>query len=97
MEEALFRIAQEALTNVAKYARAGKVTVTLDETCDELAALDWRPTRLQEANVTPERRKADAFIEAMDVLCDRSVAQRGNPVVERIDACVEIAGKRCCR
>jgi signal transduction histidine kinase len=32
LEEALFRIAQEALTNVAKYARAGKVVVTLDTT-----------------------------------------------------------------
>ena len=31
-EETLFRIAQEALTNVAKYARAGKVVVTLDTT-----------------------------------------------------------------
>lgn len=31
-EETLFRIAQEALGNVAKYARAGKVTVTLDTT-----------------------------------------------------------------
>jgi signal transduction histidine kinase len=29
-EETLFRIAQEALGNVAKYARPGKVTVTLD-------------------------------------------------------------------
>lgn len=29
-EETLFRIAQEALGNVAKYARAGKVTITLD-------------------------------------------------------------------
>lgn len=29
-EETLFRIAQEALGNVAKYARAGKVTVTVD-------------------------------------------------------------------
>lgn len=29
-EETLFRIAQEALGNVAKYARAGKVTVTID-------------------------------------------------------------------
>jgi signal transduction histidine kinase len=29
-EETLFRIAQEALGNVARYARAGKVTVTLD-------------------------------------------------------------------
>jgi signal transduction histidine kinase len=28
-EEALFRIAQEALANAAKYARAGKITVTL--------------------------------------------------------------------
>ena len=31
-EEALFRIAQEALANAAKYARAGNVTVTLDTT-----------------------------------------------------------------
>ena len=31
-EETLFRIAQEALGNVAKYARAGKVTVTLNTT-----------------------------------------------------------------
>ena len=30
MEEALFRIAQEALANVAKYARARKATVTLE-------------------------------------------------------------------
>jgi signal transduction histidine kinase len=35
VEEALFRITQEALTNVAKYARAGKVTVTLGTTPDE--------------------------------------------------------------
>jgi signal transduction histidine kinase len=34
VEESLFRIAQEALTNVAKYARAGKVTVTLATTSD---------------------------------------------------------------
>jgi signal transduction histidine kinase len=33
-EETLFRIAQEALTNVAKYARAGKVTVTLHTTTE---------------------------------------------------------------
>jgi signal transduction histidine kinase len=33
-EETLFRITQEALGNVAKYARAGKVTVTLDTTAD---------------------------------------------------------------
>jgi signal transduction histidine kinase len=33
-EETLFRIAQEALTNAAKYARAGTVTVTLDTTPD---------------------------------------------------------------
>jgi len=32
VEESLFRIAQEALTNVAKYARAGKVLVTFDTT-----------------------------------------------------------------
>ena len=32
MEEALFRIAQEALANVAKYARAQKATVTLEVT-----------------------------------------------------------------
>jgi signal transduction histidine kinase len=35
VEEALFRIAQEALTNVAKYAQAGKVVVTLDTKPDE--------------------------------------------------------------
>jgi len=33
-EETLFRIAQEALGNVAKYAGAGKVTVTLETTAD---------------------------------------------------------------
>src|SRR5207237_3304164 len=32
VEEALFRIAQEALANVAKYARAQKATVTLEVT-----------------------------------------------------------------
>ena len=34
VEESLFRIAQEALTNVAKYARAGKVAMTLATTSD---------------------------------------------------------------
>ena len=34
VEEALFRITQEALTNVAKYAGAGKVRVTLGTTSD---------------------------------------------------------------
>ena len=34
VEEAFFRIAQEALTNVAKDAQAGKVTVTFDTTSD---------------------------------------------------------------
>jgi signal transduction histidine kinase len=34
VEESLFRIAQEALTNVAKYAHAGKVAVTLAATPD---------------------------------------------------------------
>jgi len=47
---------------VADVDEHGNVTyedaVTLDEPWDELAALDWKPTRLQEANVTPERRRA---------------------------------------
>ncbi|MEO8506902.1 MAG: sensor histidine kinase [Betaproteobacteria bacterium] len=34
VEEALFRIVQEALANVAKYARAQRVTVTLEYTTD---------------------------------------------------------------
>ena len=47
---------------VADVDELGNVTyedaVTLDEPWDELAAQDWRPNRLQEANVTPERREA---------------------------------------
>ena len=38
VEEALFRIVQEALANVAKYARANKATVTIDAT-PQLACL----------------------------------------------------------
>ena len=34
--DALFRIAQEALTNVAKHARATQVTLTLEHACGEL-------------------------------------------------------------
>jgi signal transduction histidine kinase len=36
LEAALFRISQEALTNVARHARAGQVTVTLEEVAQEV-------------------------------------------------------------
>ena len=58
---------------VADVDEQGDVTyedaVTLDESWDELAAVEWRPARLQEANVTSERR-----MDALSRVRDRQAA-----------------------
>ncbi|MDQ2915685.1 MAG: PAS domain S-box protein [Pseudomonadota bacterium] len=90
VEEALFRIAQEALTNVAKYARAETATVTLgttppairltiaDDGCGFDPTADWKPARDHGWGLMIMRERAAAVGAELTV---ESAPGRGTQVI----------------